>query len=453
MLQYFGTDGIRGLAGFDLTPELALRAAFGFTRAVATGQPAYHPRRQPQIVIGGDSRLSTPMLTDALSAGIQLAGCTAVDLGTVPTPVVPWYLLRSKAAGGVMVTASHNPVGDNGLKFFGADGVKISTRLAEQVERAITQAGQLRVQGQRHFGRRAAYQVGAEYLEFIRRSAKGLRPADGMRIVLDCAHGATCELAPQAFSAASFEVVPIHCSFDGARVNVGCGATNLSGLKRKVRQARAALGLAFDGDGDRVLAVDEYGQAVDGDRIIAILATSLRRYRRQGAVVMTHMSNLGVEEALQAQGVRMLRTDVGDSLVLDELMRNGLFLGGEQSGHIIMRDKLTAGDGILAGMQLALTLCQLQQPLSILAARFPVYPQLMTNVTVGDRFAWARDRGFNTRFSALRREYGDVHFYLRPSGTENYVRVTTQSRTDARCRQANALLCEYLKEWDAKRHG
>jgi len=449
MNRYFGTDGIRGRAGAMLTPELALRAAFGFAQMAADGQ-RFRARQRPLIVVGCDSRLSSPMLEAAVCSGIALAGCDALRLAIVPTPVVPLMVLAQKAAGGVMITASHNPIEDNGIKLFGGDGLKISPARGVQIERVIDQPEQCRVPQEMRFGELKPLNPKPGYLAFVKR-ALGIRPGGAaLRIVLDCAYGATCELAPAAFASAGFKVLPIHAEFDGARVNVQCGATSLAALSAQVLKSRADFGLAFDGDGDRVLAIDHAGRPVNGDQIIALFATRLPRYRREGAIVMTQMTNMGVEEALEQRGIKLLRTDVGDTLVLEELIRRDLHLGGEQSGHVIMRDKLPTGDGILAGLQLALLVRRAGKPLADLAAEFPQYPQQLTNLKVRDRKAWQRDQQFRREFASVRAHFRKVRFYLRPSGTEDLVRVLTEARDHELCRLGNEAACAVFAAWDAR---
>jgi phosphoglucosamine mutase len=442
-LKLFGTDGIRGRAGDWLTPELALRAAAAFAEPLAPGPGS----RQRQVAVAMDSRLSSPMLKAAVVSGLCLQGLDALDLGLVPTPLVPYAILKHKLLGGVMVTASHNPVADNGIKFFGGDGVKIGAAAEAAIEHAANAHGQLRSEGRIDFGQVRERDITADYTAWAVRSAGH---SAGLRVVLDCAHGATSVLAPRVFAACGFQVEALHASFDGHRVNVNSGATDLGLLRRRVAQRKADLGLAFDGDGDRVLAVDSQGSPVSGDKIIALFATRLPRYRRQGGVVMTHMTNKGVEDALARRGVAMRRTDVGDAKVLAEMVASGLSLGGEQSGHIIMRDKLPAGDGILAGLQLAALTARSGKPLHALVAEFAEYPQQLTNLTVRDRSAWQRDKRVGRDIEQAKRSYPDVRFYVRPSGTENLLRILTEALDPVRCQAANAALCAVFTAWDGR---
>lgn len=450
MSQYFGTDGIRGKAGYTLCPELALRAAYGFTLSIPK-KHRYRASGRADVVVGSDSRLSSPMIKAAVLSGLGLGGVDAVDLGIVPTPVVPFMLLRRKALGGVMITASHNPVGDNGIKFFSVDGIKLKPRHECEIEKVIDAKDYVRTNAGPYFGEIEPCAATEEYLAFLRTALKSKSRKQRISVVLDCAAGATCELAPLAFENAGYRVTAINAQFNGARVNVRSGATHLSGLARAVRRAGADLGLGFDGDGDRVLAVDELGGEVNGDRIIALLATRLKRYRSERAVVMTQMSNLGVELALKDRGIAMVRTEVGDINVLAAMRRRKLHLGGEQSGHIIMSDRLQAGDGILAGLQLADIVSNSMAPLSEIAAEFPLYPQRLTNLKVSDKAAWRQDKKLAAQLKTIAREFSDVRIYIRPSGTEDVVRLLTEAEDSGRCNSSNAYICEAFQAWDRRR--
>ncbi|MBN2083017.1 phosphoglucosamine mutase [bacterium] len=450
MQKLFGTDGIRGRAGDKLTPELALRAAFGLAQILATDRQRYRSNQRPVFAVAGDSRLSTTTLKSAVISGITYGGCDVLDLGIVPTPLVPLLVISQGCLGGVMITASHNPVPDNGLKFFNRQGYKLDPTAETALERFIF-SGELPAVEQRNFGQVEQYDASAFYRSFAVKTLGRTKPQRKLRVVLDCACGATAELAPLVFTHLGFKVVPINDRFDGNRVNVNCGATNLKGLARRVRREKADLGLAFDGDGDRIKAVDENGKEVSGDKIIALFATQLSRYRRQKAAVMTHMTNMGVELALRELGIRLVRTEVGDIKVLAEMKRQKLDLGGEQSGHIILRDKVPTGDGILVGTQLAALAARTKQPLSQLVAGFPEYPQQLTNLSVSDKEAWRKSKSLLGRLAAIEREYRDVRFYLRPSGTEDVVRILTEAQDRARCQAANAAVCRAFGDWDKGR--
>ena len=452
MNRYFGTDGMRGRAGDALGPELALRAAFGFTRQLGKSKDLYHTRHRPKVVVGSDCRLSSPMLKSAAISGLALGGCDAIDIGIVPTPLVSFTVLKRKAAGGVMLTASHNPIEDNGIKFFGGDGIKITPKQERAIEKIIAKPARLAAPGKINFGKHSLYEPAGDYLSFLQRAVRVSANSRSLRLVLDCAHGASSALAPEAFTQAGFSVRAINAIFNGRRINVKCGATDLRQLSRAVKRTGADLGLAFDGDGDRVLAVDHLGRSVSGDRIIALLATRIKHYQGQGAVVMTHMTNLGVELALKLRGIKMHRVEVGDANVLAAMMREGLDLGGEQAGHVIMRDKLPAGDGILTGLRLAALLRSEQQPLSALVEEFPEYPQVLTNLRMHDKLAWQDDARLRKRLSRVKADNKGVRFYLRPSGTEDVVRVLTEAEDSRRCRRGNLAACEALQSFDNRKH-
>lgn len=450
MNRYFGTDGIRGRAGMVLSPELAMRTGYGLAMELAPARGSYARRNRPQVVVGHDTRLSADMLRNALMSGLALGGIDSLDIGMVPTPVVPQVVMARSALAGVMITASHNPVADNGIKVFGPDGLKLNGSTELAIERWIDREGRISVADQQHFGTDNDEDVSAFYLNRLRRAVRSATIGKGLRIVLDCANGATSELAGIAFEQAGHDCQVICNELDGSKVNVKCGATDLGKLRRAVRSSGAQLGLAFDGDGDRVLAVDEQGRPVSGDRIIALFATRLNRYRSQGGVVMTHMTNMGVEQALALRGVKMLRTEVGDINVMNSMLEHGINLGGEQSGHIIMRDKAPSGDGILVGLQLASLLARASMPLSEMVAEFVEYPQLLTNLQVRDKRAWVKDRRVKRELDQVRSSFNNVRFYLRPSGTENVVRVLTECQDRKHCEAGNRAACAVFNEWSAR---
>ena len=390
------------------------------------------------------------MLLHALASGITAAGVDVLALGIAPTPLVPFSILKLAAVAGVMVTASHNPVQDNGLKFFGGKGLKIGAADETKIEAAILADKPIRGKPKGGFGAVRQVDMEPDYLKFLSRSVKSSANGKTLKVVLDCAYGATAVVAPKAFENFGSEVVAICDKFDGNKINVNCGATNLELLSQAVLRHKANLGLAFDGDGDRVLAVDEQAQTVNGDKIIALFAVRLRRYKKQGSVVMTKMTNMGIEQGLKQHGIQMLRTEVGDVNVLKAMLKAGLNLGGEQSGHIILADKLPAGDGIQAGLQLAAMLRSSAVPLSHLVREFIEYPQLLTNLNVRDKSAWLNDKGFNRQLDRIKSRYLDVRFYLRPSGTENLVRVLTESQDADQCRKGNQAVCQAFRALDKK---
>jgi phosphoglucosamine mutase len=448
MTNFFGTDGIRGRAGTDLTPELVLRATYGLSRELKA-RGSYQPKQRPSVVIGQDSRLSSPLLATAAASGLMLGGFDVQRLGIVPTPVVAQAILRQNAAGGVMVTASHNPVPDNGIKFFGPDGMKLSADMERAISATIQAPGRLMVSDRQYFGTESNDDPAAAYLRFVKSAVRSRGNGKPMKVVLDCAYGATGRLAPLAFEQAGFDIVAINTAANGNRINVKCGATDLGPISRRVKREGANLGLAFDGDGDRVKAVDENGVEVNGDKLIALFALNVKRYREQGAVIMTHMTNMGVEQALKRNKIAMIRTDVGDIKVLAEMLKRKLDLGGEQSGHIILRNHLPGGDGILAGLLLATILRRKGRPLSELAAPFEEYPQILTNLQVKDNSGWKSDKRFLSKLDRVRASYAEARAYLRPSGTEKgLIRVLTEARDPVLCKASNEAICAEFLSWD-----
>ena len=443
--RYFGTDGIRGKAGGPLTAGLVLRAAQSFALAIC-GSRGFRRNGRPQVVLARDSRLSSPMLAAAAAGGVAAAGVDVLDLGIAPTPMVPLLILQQRSSGGLMITASHNPVEDNGVKFFAGDGRKIPSDLEARIEEDLDSGSPKFAAPGIHFGQLNRLNPRRHYLKFVHGKLRRPRQPK-LKVVLDCAWGATAELAPVVFADYGFRVSAINDRFDGSRVNVKCGATDLAQLSTAVKTRGAGLGLAFDGDGDRVLAVDADGSTVNGDKLIALFSTRLRRYRRQGGVVMTRMTNMAIEQALAGHGISLHRTEVGDINVVNEMERSGLSLGGEQSGHIIMADKLPAGDGILAGLQLALLVNRNSRGLAELVEQFEEYPQHLTNLEIRDKSAWQQDRKFRNRLQVIQDGFSDVRFYLRPSGTENLVRVLTEALDGRRSKEANRLVCQAFREW------
>lgn len=443
MTRYFGTDGIRGKAGEDLTAEFALRVGHAVGRVL---QRVYRGRKlpyfrsrvrpapAPAVLLGRDPRLSSPMLASAVTGGLLAAGTNVVDLGMVPTPVLALAINAIDCIGGIVITASHNPIEDNGIKVFRSNGLKAGAATEREVE-SLLEKGPAGLHGIT-FGMAVDYDPRALYNSHLRGvlgSGKG-----SARVVLDLAHGATAATAPTAFSQFGYDVKLQHAQADGRNVNVRCGSTHLGGLRRAVRRLKADWGFAFDGDGDRVLAVDGRGEAVDGDKIMAILTLGDPRYRRGGRLVFTQMSNLGVERYLNARGVVTYRTGVGDTKVLAEMRRRGIDIGGEQSGHIICWDRQCTGDGVLVGLLLSRLLSRSGRQLADLAGEIPTYPQELVNLSVADHRGWQKDADFLRRLRRLTRKYRpEVRVFVRPSGTENVVRVLTEAENAALAKDAN----------------
>jgi phosphoglucosamine mutase len=418
--RYFGTDGIRGVANVDLTPELAFRVGRAAGAELrGEGGPFF---------IGRDSRVSGPMLEVALAAGLCSTGAS-VDLGgLLPTPAVA-YLARARgAAAGVVISASHNPVEDNGIKFFGGDGYKLLDAHEEAIEAHIDRDDLPRARGTAVGTIRHAPEGEERYLEHLLSLAAG-RLA-GVKIVVDCAYGAAARLAPRLWQALGATVVALHDEPDGTRINVDCGSTHLDPLRRAVLAHGADLGFAHDGDADRVLAVDERGETVDGDAIMGMCA--LDRHRRgaldAGTVVATVMTNAGLERTLAAAGIRLERARVGDRYVLERMREIGATLGGEQSGHIVFLDHTTTGDGFVTAVEVTNVMARSGKRLSELRVVVPRFPQVLRNVRVGDRRR-AMDApevtGAIARAEARLASSGRI--LVRPSGTEPLIRVMVEA--------------------------
>ena len=424
---WFGTDGIRGVANERLSPELALRVGRAATRRLRDSHPA------PVVLIGRDTRRSGTMLEDALAAGIASAGGHAVRLGVLPTPAVAWGVLQRGAAAGIVISASHNPYPDNGIKLFGADGYKLLDAEEEAIE-ALLEADTDLPTG-RDVGTTSSATGAAEaYAEWVAEVA-GV-PLAGMRIVVDCAHGAATTVAPQLFELLGADVVLIACEPDGCNINVECGSTHLGHVAAAVVAEGATLGVAFDGDADRVLFVDAAGNPVDGDHILTLLAAdAISRAALPGnRVVVTSMANLGAHHALRALGCTLEITDVGDRYVLEAMRRNGSVLGGEQSGHVIALDHQTTGDGPLTATLVLAALARSGQTLAEAAAAVEKFPQNLISVR-------ARREGLEEctplwdAIAAAEAELGDNgRIVVRASGTEPRVRVMVEARDAEACR-------------------
>ena len=434
----FGTDGVRGLANVELT------AAF----ALALGRAAGRVLGARTAVVGGDSRRSTPMLDAALVAGLTAEGVDVIRLGVVPTPVVAHHAARLDAAG-LMVSASHNPHHDNGIKLFAPGGLKLANRTEREIEALLAdlpptggEPGSVldASTGPEHTAHLDTY---VEHLLGALAGGSASGGLAGLPVVVDAANGAASELASPVFERAGADVVVIHADPDGRNINAGCGATDPTSLADEVRRRGARLGLALDGDADRLIAVDELGRVVDGDHVIAICATDLqaRGRLRHGTVVTTVMANLGFRRAMEAAGITVVETPVGDRYVLAELDRGGFSLGGEQSGHVIFRELAPTGDGLLTGLVLADIVARSGRPLSEMAdAAMTRFPQVLVNVTVDERVPDVADR-LAPEIAAAAAPLGrEGRILVRASGTEPLVRVMVEApRADQAAAVADGL--------------
>ncbi len=437
--QLFGTDGVRGLANAELSPDLALRLGRAATRWARDRGAA-----RPHLVIGRDTRRSGTMLEDALCAGIAGAGGVALRAGVLPTPGVAWLAREEDADVGAVVSASHNPYPDNGIKLFGGDGFKLSDADEERVEALLGPEDEPRIGGDVGWSRHLEG-AGERYVAWI---ADGVDvPLDGMHVVVDCANGAATTVAPLLLERLGVRTTVVAAAPDGTNINVDCGSTHLGHVAGAVRAARADLGLAFDGDADRVLAVDAHGNVVDGDHLLAILARdAIARDALPGnKVVLTSMANLGAHRALEALGVHRLVTDVGDRYVLAEMRASGAILGGEQSGHVIALDRQTTGDGLMTATMLLMALTRADESLEDAARLVVKYPQRLVNVRADRRRlpdaapVWEAVRAVEAELGA------DGRVVLRASGTEPLVRVMVEAATVELCDSHCHALVEIVR--------
>ncbi|MGB9791278.1 MAG: phosphoglucosamine mutase [Thermacetogeniaceae bacterium] len=442
MGRLFGTDGVRGIANRELTPELAFRlgmaGAYVLMREVA----------RPRIVVGKDTRISGDLLEAALTAGILSVGADCVRVGVTPTPGLAYLTRALGCCAGVVISASHNPMEDNGIKFFAGNGFKLPDEVEDEIEKLVLNED---FEFPRPIGdgvgRLIEENEGIErYLQFLKEI--GSIDLSGLKIVLDCANGAASHVAPRLFSELGADVTVIHGEPNGVNINVNCGSTHPESLQDAVRGLGADLGLAFDGDADRLIAVDEKGNVVDGDQIMVICGL----YRKKkGAldnnkVVVTVMSNLGLRHAFQREGVEVVETKVGDRYIMEELLKNGGKFGGEQSGHIIFLDRTTTGDGLVTALELLRVVRETQAPLSQLAAQMVRFPQVLVNVRVEDKHALYDNPAIAEAVKrAEMRLAGRGRVLVRPSGTEPLVRVMGEAMDEYELKEVVEELADVIR--------
>jgi phosphoglucosamine mutase len=446
MGRLFGTDGVRGVAGRDLTAQLAMDLAVAAVPVLASGTASTETATdgksgevpssrvsRPVAVIGRDSRASGDFLEAAVVAGLAASGVDVLRLGVIPTPGVAYLTGALGADFGVVLSASHNPAQDNGIKFFGRGGVKLADETEDEIEARLAEPVAPGVPA--GFGRVTdAYSKHETYLEHLLDTLPvpedGSAPLAGMRIVADCAHGAAYSIGPRALRRAGAEVIAIGAAPDGLNINAGCGSTHLDALKAAVLEHHADAGLAFDGDADRCLAVDADGEELDGDQILAVLAAELKAAGRLAgdAVVVTVMSNLGFHDAMRDNGITVIQTPVGDKHVYAAMRDGGYVLGGEQSGHIIQMGHATTGDGVLTGLHLLAAVNRIGVPVSAVAKMMTRYPQVLINVR-GDKERGMANPALGEAVRAAQERLGDSgRVLLRPSGTEPAIRVMVEAR-------------------------
>ncbi|MFZ0529932.1 MAG: phosphoglucosamine mutase [Propionicimonas sp.] len=447
MARLFGTDGVRGTANLELTAEIALELSVAAAHVLGEAG-AFHHQRRPRALVGRDTRASGEFLEAAVVAGLASAGVDVVRLGVIPTPGVAHLVGQSDADLGVMLSASHNPMPDNGIKFFARGGVKLDDDIEDAIEARMEEVW-LRPTGS-EVGRVVDDRGAIE--SYIAHLVSSLGPdasLDGLKVVIDCANGAAHLTAPSAFEAQGATVVALHAAPDGLNINDRCGSTHLSSLQRAVVEHGADLGIALDGDADRCLAVDATGEVVDGDQILAILALAMREAQtlHSDTVVATVMSNLGFLNAMRAAGIQVDQTKVGDRYVLEAMNANGFTLGGEQSGHVIMSEFATTGDGVLTALHLAARMVRTGTALRELAAVVVRLPQVMINVPQVKKARAGIDPVVNAAVSAAARELGrGGRVLLRPSGTEPLVRVMVEAETIERATEVAERLAAVVRD-------
>ncbi len=418
--KYFGTDGIRGRANGVITAELALKTG------QATGLVFRRGEHRHRVVIGKDTRLSGYMIETALVAGFTSVGMDVLLLGPMPTPAVAMLTRSMRADLGVMISASHNPFDDNGIKLFGPDGYKLSDEVEHSIEQLIDADINKRLAKGRELGRAKRIDgVHDRYIEFAKRTLPRNLSLEGLRVVIDCANGAGYRVAPDALWELGADVIPIGVEPDGFNINRECGSTAPDALCRKVREMRADIGIALDGDADRVVIVDEQGHIVDGDQLLAVIAESWRDdgLLSKPGVVATVMSNLALERHLQSLKLSMVRTPVGDRYVLECMREQGYNIGGEPSGHIILSDYTTTGDGFVAALQVLAVVKKQDKPVSQVCHRFAALPQVLKNVRYRGGKPLENSKVRTVIEDAEQRLNGHGRLVIRPSGTEPVIRV------------------------------
>ena len=419
--KYFGTDGIRGRVGdAPITPEFVLKLGWAAGKVLAR-----HGSRK--IIIGKDTRISGYMLESALEAGLAAAGLSASFTGPMPTPAIAYLTRAFRAEAGIVISASHNPFYDNGIKFFSIEGTKLPDDVEEAIEAEMEK--ELTCVDSAELGKASRIvDAAGRYIEFCKGTFPNELSLGTLKVVVDCAHGATYHIAPNVFRELGAQVIAMGCEPDGLNINEEVGATDVRALQARVLAEKADLGIAYDGDGDRVIMVDHEGNKVDGDQILYIIAREgLRQGQLRGGAVGTLMSNMGLELALKQLGIPFARAKVGDRYVLENMLKNGYKIGGEQSGHIIFSDFSTTGDGLITGLQVLSSVKRSGQKASALAGLMTSYLQLLVNVVVKSKDGWEDNGEIKQAIAAGEAELGeDGRILVRASGTEPLIRVMAE---------------------------
>ena len=442
MRKYFGTDGIRGIAGESLTADLSFKVG------KALGKLLTEKKEHPKVVIGRDTRISCDMIEQALTAGLTSTGVNVMTVGTIPTPAIAYLTKTIETDSGIMISASHNPYQDNGIKIFGPDGFKLTDEQELEIESLIDNSEQIKNASFEKIGKLyGGSELSQKYVQHIKQSISG--DLSNIKIALDCANGATTGVAPYIFGDLEADIETIGCQPNGININDNVGSTKIDTISTFVKENNVDVGFAFDGDGDRVLAVDANGNIVDGDKIMFILAKHLKEQGelKDNMVVSTVMSNIGFYKAIEENGLQSVKTAVGDRYVVEEMRNNNYSLGGEQSGHIILMNYATTGDGILTAVKLANIIKSTGKSLEELASEVSIYPQKLVNIKVIDKKAAMEDSEILAECEKVEKELeGNGRILLRASGTENLIRVMVEASsdelTDKYCEQVAKIVRE-----------
>jgi phosphoglucosamine mutase len=440
--KYFGTDGVRGRANSgSMSPDVVMKIG------MAVGQLYRRGGHRHRVVIGKDTRLSGYMIEQALTAGLLSAGMDVFLLGPVPTPAVAMLTRSMRADLGVMISASHNAYPDNGIKIFGPDGYKLSDEQEVLVEKLVDDPSQITLAASAEIGRAKRIEdAGARYIEFAKRTYPGESNLDGLRIVIDTANGASYKTAPTALWELGAEIIEIGVDPNGVNINEKCGSTAPGAMCAKVKELRADIGIALDGDADRVIIADEKGQVIDGDQIMALVASSWaeRGQLKGGGLVATVMSNLGLERFLEGKGLKLARTKVGDRYVVEHMRAHGFNIGGEQSGHIVLSDYATTGDGLLAALQVMAQVVKSGKPVSEVCKLFEPMPQVLKNVKFKTG-APLDDDAVKRAIDAATKRLGNAgRLVIRPSGTEPLIRVMAEGENSHTVETIVDELCDVI---------
>ena len=442
MRKYFGTDGIRGIAGESLTADLSFKVG------KALGKLLTEKKDHPKVVIGRDTRISCDMIEHALTAGLTSTGVNVMTVGTIPTPAIAYLTKTIETDSGIMISASHNPYQDNGIKIFGPDGFKLTDEQELEIESLIDNSEQIKNASFEKIGKvYGGNELTQKYIQHIKQSISG--DLSEIKIALDCANGATTGVAPFIFGDLEADIETIGCQSNGVNINDNVGSTKIETISEFVKENNVDVGFAFDGDGDRVLAVDASGNIVDGDKIMFILAKHLKEQGelKDNMVVSTVMSNIGFYKAIEENGLQSVKTAVGDRYVVEEMRKNDYSLGGEQSGHIVLMNYATTGDGILTAVKLANIIKTSGKSLEELASEVSIYPQKLVNIKVVDKKAAMEDSEVLAECEKVEKELeGNGRILLRASGTENLIRVMVEASsdelTDKYCEQVAKIVRE-----------